>query len=205
MQVLPWLQTLFQTLKNKIEEEAENSKGEQWIEVQKIALAKQNSKTKGKGVPTGIIEPPLVQGEGSTGPPRADISNSPFEILIISEEPLVPTAEEKVEQQPITMVEDKRAEETDPLKARPPKGVSSSPFYADMTRKKLLQNSGSLEDETIESPSKRVGRKSHREAREEEDERQNMQGSQPAIEISIGKNTRTGPPKEGYAPSSASK
>ena len=41
-----------------------------------------------------------------------------------------------------------------------------------MTRKKSLEISGSSEDETFERPSKRVRRKSHREAREEEAERQ---------------------------------
>lgn len=58
-----------------------------------------------------------------------------------------------------------------------------------MTRKKTTKISGSLEDETTERPSKSVGRKSHREAGEEEAERQKMQGSWPTIEMSINKNT----------------
>jgi hypothetical protein len=74
-----------------------------------------------------------------------------------------------------------------------------------MTRKKTPEISGSSEDETTERPLKRVGRKSHREAREEEAERQKMQGSQATIEMSIGRNTRTRPPKGGAAPTPTSK
>jgi len=55
----------------------------------------------------------------------------------------------------------------------------------------------SSEDEIIERPAKRAGRKSRREVREEEAERQKTQGSQPTIEMSIGRNTRTRPPKGG--------
>lgn len=44
-----------------------------------------------------------------------------------------------------------------------------------------------------------------REAREEEAERQKMQGNQATIEMSIGKNTRTRPSKGGAAPTFASK
>jgi len=64
-----------------------------------------------------------------------------------------------------------------------------------MTRKKTLEISGSSEGETTERPSKRVGRKTRREAKEEEAKRQKMQGSQATIEMSIGRNTRTKPPK----------
>lgn len=103
------------------------------------------------------------------------------------------------------MKENKRQEETVPLQSETPKGVSSSPTYADMTRKKTPKISGSSEDETTMRPSKRVGRKTHREAREEEAERKKMQGSQATIEISIGGNTRARPPKGGAAPTLASK
>lgn len=80
--------------KKKTKEEVKNSKGEQWTQVQKSAPAKQNSKTKGKGVPTGSGAPPMVQGEGSSAPPRAETSSNPFEILSTSEEPLAPIVEE---------------------------------------------------------------------------------------------------------------
>ena len=74
-----------------------------------------------------------------------------------------------------------------------------------MIRKKSLEISGSSEDETFERPSKRARRKSHKEAREEEAERQKMQRIQPMIEMSIGRNTRTRPPKGGPVPPAASK
>jgi hypothetical protein len=86
-----------------------------------------------------------------------------------------------------------------------PLGNSSSPSYAEMIKKKPLETSGSSEEESFERPSKRAGRKSHKEAREEEAERQKMQGSQSTIEMSIGRNTRTRPPKGGPTHSNPSK
>jgi hypothetical protein len=78
-----------------------------------------------------------------------------------------------------------------------PTGTSSSPSYADIIKNKPLEISRSSEDESLERPSKRAGRKSYKEAREEEVERQKMQGIQPTIELSIGRNTRTRSPKGG--------
>jgi hypothetical protein len=66
-----------------------------------------------------------------------------------------------------------------------------------MTKKKPPENSRSSKEETFERPMKRAGRKSHKEAKGEEVKRQKMQGSQPTIEMSIGKNSRTKPPKGG--------
>jgi hypothetical protein len=62
---------------------------------------------------------------------------------------------------------------------------------------KPLKIYGSLEDDSFERPSKREGTKSHKEAREEEAERQKIQGSQPTIDMSIGRNTITRPLKGG--------
>eukprot|EP00253_Pinus_taeda_P023537 PITA_23537 len=58
-----------------------------------------------------------------------------------------------------------------------------------------MENSNSSEDETYERPSKKAGRKSRKEKREEEAERLKTQGSQPTIEMSIGRNTRPRPSK----------
>jgi hypothetical protein len=68
--------------------------------------------------------------------------------------------------------------------------VAPSPSYADIARKKVLDPSSSSEDEILESPAKRAGRKSCKEAREEEAERKKTQGSQPTIEMSIDRNKR---------------
>jgi hypothetical protein len=50
--------------------------------------------------------------------------------------------------------------------------VVPSPTYADISRKKVIDPSSSSEDEILERPAKRAGRKSRKEAREEEAERQ---------------------------------
>jgi hypothetical protein len=84
-------------------------------------------------------------------------------------------------------------------------GTSSSPSYAEIAKKKPPKNFESSEDESFERPSKRPGRKSHKEAREEEAKRKKMQGSQSTIEVSIGRNTRTRPPKGGPTHSNTNK
>jgi len=68
-----------------------------------------------------------------------------------------------------------------------------------MTRNKSLEISGSSEDETFERSSKRVGRKSHKEAREEEVERQKKQGKQPT-KFSLAEILEACLPREGLSP-----
>jgi hypothetical protein len=81
---------------------------------------------------------------------------------------------------------------------------SSSSSYADMIRRKPSEMSGSSEDDTCERPSKKAGRKSLKEVREEEAERQKMWGIQPTLKMSIEQNTKARPPKGG-PPSNPSK
>jgi hypothetical protein len=81
-------------------------------------------------------------------------------------------------------------------------GSPLNPSYAEITRPKQIESAGSSEDETFECPTKRAGRKSRKELREEEAERLKVQGNQSTIEMSIGKNTRSRPPKGGPSPSS---
>jgi len=81
-------------------------------------------------------------------------------------------------------------------------GSPLNPSYAEITRPKQTESAGSSEDETLERPTKRAGRKSRKELREEEAERLKVQGNQSTIEMSIGKNTRSRPPKGGPSPSS---
>ena len=59
--------------------------------------------------------------------------------------------------------------------------IYSSLSYVEVVRKKPSESSGSSEDESFERPSKKAGRKYHREAREEEVERKKMQGSQTTL------------------------
>ena len=82
-----------------------------------------------------------------------------------------------------------------------PIGARYPPSYADITRKKQATNSGSFDDDSIEQLSKKAGRKSKKEVQEEEAERLKMQGSQPTIEMSYGRNKRNKPPKGVITPS----
>jgi len=76
---------------------------------------------------------------------------------------------------------------------------TSSPSYADIIKqkKKNTENTGSSDDETFERPTKKVGRRSNKETREEESERQKTLGSQATIEMTFGRNTRPRVPKGG--------
>ena len=84
---------------------------------------------------------------------------------------------------------------------------TSSPSYADIIKqkKKILENTCSSDEETFERPSKKVGRRTNKETREEESERQKTLGSQTTIEMSIGRNTRPRAPKGGGPTQSSGK
>ena len=79
---------------------------------------------------------------------------------------------EEIKQQPPPLAVEKELIEATHL--RYPTGIYSSPIYAKITRKKNPESSRSLKDESFERPSKHFGRKSHREAQEEEAKRQKM-------------------------------
>ena len=81
----------------------------------------------------------------------------------------------------------------------------TSPSYADITKKKLDDNSCSSDDGSIKQLSKKVGRKSKKEARGDEAARLKMQGSQSTIEMSFGRSKRTRLPKGVINPSSSGK
>ena len=86
-----------------------------------------------------------------------------------------------------------------------PNRAKSSPSYADITKKKPLEISGSFDEYSIEKLSKKIGSKSQKEAREEGAERLKMQGIQSTIEMSYGKRKRTIPIKGVITPSQPSK
>jgi len=127
----------------------EKEKGDQWTKVQKSGPNKQTNNNKGKAITSGRVAPPEPQAEGSSVPPIADISTNPFDILSTPEESQDP-ADKGIEQQAINMEESKRQEEL----VQTPKGASSSSTYANMTRKKTPETSGSSKDETYERPLK---------------------------------------------------
>jgi len=130
----------------------------------------------------------MVQTKGRGEHPKTTASINPFKTLNTSIE-IPETRTEEIEQQVPSLEAEKKNIEVTQLDS--PTGTSSSPTYAEMTRKKPPKTSRSSEDETFKRPSKIVGRKSHKEAREEEVERQKMKGSQSTIEMPIGRNTRT--------------
>ena len=84
-------------------------------------------------------------------------------------------------------------------------GDKSSPSYADIAKKKKIDSSSSSGDDSIDKLSKKVGRKSIKEAREQEAKRLKMQGSLSTIEISYGKSKRKRPLKGVITPSHPSK
>ena len=67
-------------------------------------------------------------------------------------------------------------------------------------KKKPMDNSVSSNEDPLGKSSKK-GRKSLKTVREEEAERLKMQGSQPTLKMSIGRNTRARPAKGGSTPS----
>ena len=86
-----------------------------------------------------------------------------------------------------------------------PNEAKSYPSYAEITKKKPLESSGSFDEYSIEKLSKKIGSQSQKEAREEGAERLNMQGSQSTIEMSYGRSKRTRPIKGVITPSHPSK
>ena len=135
--------------------------------------------------------------EGIAASSWAEESLNPFETLNSLDDPSVSVDKE---QRPLFLAIKEVNEEIIPAQLDSP-ARGSSPSYVDMTRKKPLESSGSSKDETFERPSKKVGRKSLKEAREEEAERQKIEGSETTLKMSIGRNTRAMPPKGGLSTS----
>ena len=69
---------------------------------------------------------------------------------------------------------------------------SISPSYVEILKKNMVDSFGSSDEDSFEQSSKKAGRKSHKEIREEEAERLKMQGSQATIEMSMGRTKRNG-------------
>jgi hypothetical protein len=191
--------------KKKAEEEAKKMKGEQWMKVQNSAPSKQINKPRSKGTPPGAIVPNTVQPQGVGNPTPIQIESTlnPFDPLNSQEEPPATALDLDQQASPPALEEINSGA----LPTQPENQVegSSSPSYTDMIRKKPLEMSGSSEDDTFERLVKKEGRKSLKEAREEEAERHKMQGNQPTLKMSIGRNTRARPPKGGPSSSHPSK
>jgi hypothetical protein len=167
--------------KKKNVEESENEKANQWTAVQKTGTAKSRSKGTTKNGNSGQLESEKIEGSSNPPPhvePQAEKVNND------TEEPEI--MDSRTHSSPPPNGKDTGA----PGQAEGTLEVVPSPTYADVARKKVIDPSSSSEDEILERPAKRAGRKSRKEAREEEAERQKTQGSQPTIEMSMGRNTR---------------
>ena len=66
--------------------------------------------------------------------------------------------------------------------------------------KKVVESSRSSNEDTFEQSSKKIGRKSRKEIRQEEAERLKTQGSQATIGMTLGKSKRNKPLKGGATP-----
>ena len=76
-----------------------------------------------------------------------------------------------------------------------------SPSYADITKNKPADNSCSSDDGSIEQFSKKSGRNSKKEVRENEADRIKMQGNQSTIKMLFGRSKRNRPSKGVSTPS----
>jgi hypothetical protein len=175
--------------KKKAEEQVEKHNGEAWTLIQRNTNTK---KGKGKG---------HMNASHSSDSSDKEKEAAPKETV---------NDQDKNEKQ--TEGKSKQAENTQPNKEggdEPQSGDKQcSPqnlTYAEIAKKKPEESSGSSEDETFERPSKKPGRKSRKEKREEEAERLKTQGSQPTLEMSMGRNTRPRPSKGGHIPPPSSK
>jgi hypothetical protein len=153
----------------------------QWTAVQKTGTAKSRTKGATKNDNFGKIEKEKIDGS-SNPPPHAEPQTE--KVINDTEEPEI--MDSRIQSSPPPNGKDTGA----PGQAEGTLEIAPSPSYADIAKKKAIDPSSSSEDEILERPAKRAGRKSHKEAREEEAERQKTQGSQPTIEMSINRNTR---------------
>jgi hypothetical protein len=170
--------------KKKAEEQVDKQNGEQWTLVQKNANTKKGT---GKGKMTGGPSSSRT-GQETEAIPSGTVS---------AQNNQVNPTQENVEQ---ADTPPSNKEGGEPIQIEANQGSPSNPSYAEIARKKPVESSGSSEDETYERPSKKAGRKSRKEKREEEAERLKTQGSQSTIEMSIGRNTRPRPSKGGPNP-----
>jgi hypothetical protein len=175
--------------KKKSEEQVEKNNGESWTLVQKNTNTK---KDKGKGQMT-------VSHSSESNEQDKDAAQRGTTNAQVKQAKQIVENGGQAETPPSFKVGGKELQTGDNQDS------PSNPSYAEIAKKKPEESSGSSEDETFERPSKRAGRKSRKEKREEEAERFKTQGSQPTIEMSIGRNTRPRPPKGGSNPPPTSK
>ena len=152
----------------------------------------------------GLSSNPTRKKQNEIGRAMKEItSQNNFEVLSNPEEQALPMIEEGEVQQSQDLIREENKDSTE-HDLGSPIGGSISPTYAEMEKKKPMDNSGSSEEESLERSSKK-GHKHIQKVREEEDEHLKMQGSQATIEMSIGRNTRARPIKGGPPPSVTNK
>lgn len=173
----------------KKKEAEESEKLEQWITVQKLGTTKPISKGITKENNPGPMRQEKKDGNSN---PMSKLGSQYAEPSKAAEEPKVnKDYSEHPESPPNRKGMEDQGKNVGTLEVVP------SPSYADIGRNKVHESPSSSQDEIFERLAKRVGRKSPRESREGEAERKKTQGSQPTIEMSTSRSTRTRPPKGG--------
>ena len=205
--------------KKKSEEELEKEKDDQWTQAQKVGTSNQDPGMKGKDGKTmkGVI----AAGKNLPNPHVVENASSNHFVVLSTpkatslEEGELPQLEAQNEDRKVntgTMEQGGSANSDLPIVGESlqedhpsPNRAKSSPSYAEIAKKKPADSYGSFDEDSFEQLSKKVGRKSRKEAREEEDDRLKMQGSQSTIEILFGRSKKTRPHKGVINPSLSSK
>ena len=200
--------------KKKSEDEKVIEKEDQWLQVQKAGNQNQGSRRKGK-------ENKSTASDSADGKPHPapqvvippNPSSNQFDALnsvSLEEGEMQQLDGDELEVIPVAQTVPHEQSDPPPSSATlwaggpshcSPIGENSPPSYANIARKQI-DSPNSSEDDQI---SKKGGRKSKKEIREEEVERLKTQGSQSTIEMSYGRNKRTGPPKGVGTPSQLGK
>ena len=179
------------------EERQDGQKGDQWKVVNKNAAAKNKSKNKNNKTPeveqTQQEQPQQTQ-EGTSG------SKEGTDAETVQSQGTKETTPDPVDQEEGEIQEEEEEEigeqESPKETSSPPSSPSGkeqnhSPSYADMAKKRPPELSQSSEDLPFEKSSKKQGRRTNKELREEEAENQKMQGSQLTIDMTLNKVGRT--------------
>jgi hypothetical protein len=172
--------------KKRSEETIDKEKEDQWKQAKKTSANRQSNKSKAKGPERKVDNGSTSNHNARSSEPKTNEGDkNPFEILASPPDP--PEAEEKEPLQPAT------TEALDPGNTQSTyTGNISSPSYAEITKRKKnpIENIGSSDDETHEKVTKRAGRRTNKETREEESEKQKTLGSQATIEMTLGRTPR---------------
>ena len=165
--------------KKKVEETPVHEKAEQWTLIQKAGISKKGINSKGRE-PSGTRVNIGEKKNFSKQDIGNSVSSNPFVVLgslegqtqpledgeILPSEVLISKIEENIGN--IEMASQSPSVPIQKEIHNSPSIPSSSPSYAEILKKKVVYLSGSSDEDTFEQSSKKTGRKSRKEIREEE-------------------------------------